>query len=243
MYTLINKIIISVLIFFLLTSTASPAFVNVPHHKEFGGEIVYMEAKEFNTLKTLLVSPVQFITDVKWWDKDREYRTKVVYDTLCKSGGWWGSGCIDEKSLVSWLLFEEGATLSYTDKVNMTKGIRYRFKYFGDTDTKFIRQLSAYTAFFNPDGDDDLDGLDWKALINPSINLKEYREIVDIVYSTEVKGNDGLYMYWWAESEIVTPKGKWPGKYIQTSEAGYGLFYFSGIPNVRTCAISNKNCN
>jgi len=184
---------------------------------------------------------IYFPIDAEWWILSREDRTKIIYDTISKSGGWWGDGAPTERDLVAWLIYEEGATLSYTDKVNMGKGIRYRFKYFGDTPDKFIKQLSAFTPLFNTDADTDLGMDDWNEIINPP-DLSEYIEIVDYVYSLEVKKKDGAYMYWWSETEVVTPRGKWPGPYIQTQEKGIGTFYFTGIPNVRTCAMSGKNC-
>jgi hypothetical protein len=188
-------------------------------------------------MKTLLVLILLVLPlDANWYQRAREERTEIVYRSMCATGGWWGRSCPSERELVAWLVFEEGAALSYYDQMNMAKGIRYRFEKFPD----YLKQLSAFTAFYNPDGDRDLDANDWDAI--HTAPASQYVEIVNIVYADVHKVSDGRYLYWWSGQEVVTPRGKWPGPYVQTKELGYGAFYFSGIPDVRTCAISAKHC-
>lgn len=184
---------------------------------------------------------IELPTNDNWGKLDREMRAGFVYAVMCEHGGWWGRGCPSEQDLTAWIVFEEGATLSDADQVHMAQGIRYRFEYFGNTPKTFIRQLSAFTAFINPNGDGKLDKSDWDALLKTNKFLSPFREIVSEIYSQEIKRSDGMYMYWWSQSEVVTPKGRWPGLYKQTTGNGVA-FYFSGIPNVRTCAIYRKNC-
>jgi hypothetical protein len=187
------------------------------------------------------------INDPDWGNNDdRVERAQIVWNALCQSGGWWGSGCPGLKQLFSWLLFEEGATLNNHDQINMMRGIRYRFTYFGNTDDTFIVQLSAFTAFLNPDGDGDFDQNDWNALTNPQYDLSESSSVVEQVYENEIKASDGNFMYWWDESEVVTNRSKWPGTagvdFFQTRTLTGLPFYFTGKPNIQRCAMNGLNC-
>lgn len=208
----------------------------VPEYRKAISSVYYMEE---------YIEDKYFPEDSMWYRKDRVLRTDIVYKAICEAGGWWGRGCPSEKQLVSWLVFEEGATLSEYDQTNMIKGIRYRLRYFVNNEEEFIRQLSAYTVFFNPNGDDVLSEEDWEQIVNP-IGLKKYIDLVEKVYSDSIGINDGNYLYWWTDNEIVSPKGTWPGEsnrdYFQTRSTNKVTFYFSGVPNVRTCATRGVNC-
>jgi hypothetical protein len=166
---------------------------------------------------------------------------------MCQSGGWWGDGCPSLQQLLSWLLYEEGGTLNLGDQLNMARGMRYRFAYFGNSEESFIVQLSAFTAFFNPDGDSDFDQSDWNALTNPPYDLSGTSNVIAEVYKGDVQASDGNYLYWWDENEVVTTdRSKWPGKlgvnYFQTITVKGLPFYFTGIPNIRNCAMYGKSC-
>ena len=215
-----------------------------------GSDAGVVAAKDVTPSPTPTEIPKQPIVDMpeiflpieeSWWAVSREDRARIIYETICISGGWWGDGCPTEMDINAWILFEEGETLHIQDEYNMARGIRYRFDKYGNTPEKFVHQLSAFTSFYNADGDEDLDIDDWNALLRPPDMTHEI-QIVKEVYSVEVVEQDGQYMYWFSEAEVITTKGHWPGPYIETNEPGVGLFYFTGIPDVRTCAIENKNC-
>jgi hypothetical protein len=184
-------------------------------------------------------------TDMNWSLKSRGSRSKIIYDTLCKIGGWWGDGCPTEKDLVAWLLFAEGSTLSLKDRTKMGRGIRYRFANFTTDNESFVYQLSFFTPFINPNGDSELTIDDWYSLTKPSIDLVEYENLVDEIYSSKVNLSDGNYIYWWSQSEVKTPMNKWPGDNGVTYfviKSDIGKFYFTGIPNIVSCAMRGVNC-
>jgi hypothetical protein len=187
------------------------------------------------------------INDPDWGDNDNTVeRAQMVWNALCQSGGWWGSGCPSVQQISAWLLFEEGATLGAGDQTNMARGIRYRFTHFGTTSDSFIVQLSAYTAFFNPDGDGNFDQNDWNALTHPQDDLSGSISITEKVYKNDIKDSDGNYMFWWDEGEVVTDRSKWPGtvgeNYFMTKTVTGLTFYFTGIPNMQRCAMNGTNC-
>jgi hypothetical protein len=169
----------------------------------------------------------------------------LVYNTLCKEGGWWGHGCPSERELVSWLLFKEGSTLSEKDKVNMARGIRYRFHTFSSNRTTYVEQLAFFTPFISPDGDSSLALHDWSDLLYPTADLTDYRRIVDYVYNRDIGLGDGNYLYWWSDYEIKSPRKSWPGESGITyfiARTPTGNFYFTGIPNIASCAMRGVSC-
>lgn len=175
-----------------------------------------------------------------WYLVDTYERTKIVWETLCNYGGWWGESCPQEKEIVAWILYKEGASLYYYDKILMTRGIRYRFEYFSNDLESFVYQLSAFTPFYNPNGDEYLNDEDWEELFFFK-EKEEYLKIVFMVYNTDIRHSDGNYLYWFSESEIITPKSYWGGKvgedYFIIEDTLGNPFYFTGIPNVRNCAM------
>ncbi len=186
------------------------------------------------------------INDPDWGEKPPEERAPLVWDAICQSGGWWGEGCPSEQQLASWLLFKEGGTLDYGDQENMAGGIRYRFAYFGNTPETFVFQLSGFTAFYNPNRGGGFDQNDWDQLTNPQFDFEGAKDIIDKVYESPIKVTDGNYLYWWSKEEVVTSQSQWPGKvgedYTQTKDVTGQPFYFTGIPNIRDCAMEGQNC-
>ena len=188
------------------------------------------------------------INDPDWGENDdREERAGIVWNAICHSGGWWGDGCPRLQQLLSWLLYEEGGTLPYGDQVNMGRGMRYAFAYFGNTEESLIVQLAGYTAFFNPDGDGDFDQSDWDTITNPQYDFSGTTSIMEDIFNSDIKATDGNYLYWWDENEIKTKnRSQWPGKlnvdYFQTTTVKGLPFYFTGIPNIRNCAMYENNC-
>lgn len=179
-------------------------------------------------------------TENDWYKYHPEERTEKIYKTLCRISGWWGTGCPEEREIVTWLLFEEGSILNYEDKIRMVKGIRYKFHRFDN----FMVQLSGYTAFYNPNSGRELDGDDWMSLRRRP--PQEYFDIVEKVYEEEIRHTDGTYLFWWHENEIAVPESKWGGKrgidYIVIGLLDGSNFYFTGIPNIRNCAMRSI-CN
>lgn len=178
--------------------------------------------------------------DPNWGSEDPVARAQIVWDAICESGGWWGNNrCPSEKELSPWLLYEEGADLSYADQYNMARGIHYRWSNFGYTP----QQLSGFTAFYNPNGDSAWDQSDWTELTNPQVDLNSYTGIITSVFQSPAKPEDGNYIYWFDQTEVVTKdKSKWPGTYIETSTVTGLAFYFTGIPDVRNCAMRGISC-
>ncbi len=95
------------------------------------------------------------------WSNDqsdalRIERSEKVWGWLCSSGGWWGSGCPDEKALAAWLLEHEGGELTNGDIVIKPEGetglqIRLTLLHTFFKDGNITKEeLAQFTAFFNP---------------------------------------------------------------------------------------------
>lgn len=165
--------------------------------------------------------PVPLPSDLAWHTKLPEHRAEVIWETLCDI-----QGCPVERDVTAWLLWREGSTLQHADQILMARGIRYRFDRFG-----FENQLSGFTSFYNPKWDRVLDWRDWQLLLTHA--PQEYYDIVDGL--EEIRHADAKYLYWWCESEVVGEF--WKMEYTSTTTVEGRKFYFSGIPNVRNCAL------
>ena len=175
----------------------------------------------------------------------RLLRSEKVYDWLGKSGGYWGGGAPNEKTLVAWLIFMEGSSLERYDQKNMGKGMRYRFNKWGFD----AKQRGAFTAFINPHRDDFFNETDWKFLTAPDFNISFYEGMANEIYSGAVENNDGYYLYWFDANEMrkvgVTEADlKRLGIYQKTSRVDGLPFYFTGVPDVFQCGTQGgEDCN
>ncbi len=171
----------------------------------------------------------------------RQKKAEKVYEWICQSGGYWGSGCPNETTLAAWLLFKEGGVLYVEDQYNMSRGIHYRFGRWGFNSW----QLSAFTAFLNPKRDDVFNEIDWKWLTMPG-DMSSYQQITNEIYSVPYTELDGRFLYWFGGDEmewVGVREGdiKPLGPYIRTNRVDGSPFYFTGIPNVFRCATQGGN--
>lgn len=194
---------------------------------------------------TMIENITYYPEDLNWYMKSPIDRSAVIYSEMCDHGGWWGDSCPSQQDLVSFILFEEGSVLDYNQKVDMAEGIRYRFDRYVEDTNSLIKQLSGFTAFYNPHWDLVLDYKDWNEIRDPK-DLSSYISIVESVYQSDLPKDSWKYIFWFSESEVKTPKNKWDGvigkDYIMTvSENGY-ILYFTGNLKIHRCAVIGLDC-
>lgn len=88
-------------------------------------------------------------------DAWRTQRSQWVWDWLKERGGWWGSGAPSLKTLITMLLIGEGVGLMNNDSSDrrfdgMRVMVWYMRHLFDDGDGITAKDLSTFTAFFNP---------------------------------------------------------------------------------------------
>jgi hypothetical protein len=108
----------------------------------------------------------------------REEMAGKVWDWLPKEGNyWWGEGELDAYDLIAWLLWQEMAEI-LSDAVYYPNGINnpaaydairasigYMYRIFSDEDGISPKDLSTFTAFYNPERDGAFDQKDWDLLM------------------------------------------------------------------------------
>ncbi len=103
----------------------------------------------------------------------RQARAAKVWSWICTSGGWWGAGCPDADKLAAWLLQNELGLLLRDDILKGNKkaqrALILAVTYIKDlfTDGISSRDLSKFTAFFNPHTEfsGSFDAMDWADLM------------------------------------------------------------------------------
>jgi len=143
----------------------------------------------------------------------RHDRAAKVWMWLCVAGGWWGSGCPSSFDLTAWLLWQEGGVL-YNEKVfaenrekipNAKQAMIGLMQYlFSDKNGITARDLSTFTAFFNPDSGGAFTPNDLKELMTKPVP-SYYVDVMDHINSQ--KGpliRDGRIVdHWWTSNEAI----------------------------------------
>ena len=168
-----------------------------------------------------------------WKERDRVERAEMVWMWLrAYQGSHWWSGGIDQRQIVAWILFKEGATLNYEDQVRMAQGIR---AFIHDND--FFTMLAGMTSFINSD---------WESLVNPGTDMTDYLSIVDTAFNSPYNSGFAGYKFWFEQAEMdaanvdLSTLGNLGG-YYSTFDVSGNPFYFTGLNVLAWCATTGSS--
>jgi RHS repeat-associated protein len=150
------------------------------------------------------------------WAEDQSnesdiYRSSLVLEWICTSGGWWGPGCPGAVDLVTWLLNQEAGIL-LNDQIFKDKDthaaeaaeyvVAYLLYLFPDDKHITPDRLAEMTAFFNPNGGGTFSLSDWSELMTAppisafnTVQAFQHSSILASYYST------GVVVEWWVPWE------------------------------------------
>jgi hypothetical protein len=144
-------------------------------------------------------------------DEWRRERASIVWNWMCNTGGWWGSGCPEAYELAVWLLWlEGGALVNDSAWLDSWEGVRamvtYYYYLFEDGITP--EELAMFTAFFNPSPTADsqgnqgvFDAADWNLLMTRPADIFFSTTLAYWGQPPPLYGDGNMVTKWWVEPE------------------------------------------
>ena len=174
-------------------------------------------------------------------DTTRTHNSYKVWTWICKSGGWWGSGCPSGKDLAAFLLWKEGGTFYNFDLYSGNQSdmagriMAGYFNYlFEDNNGITAYELSKFTAFFNPKLGTAFNSSDWNTLVGGPSPNSNFVTAVDTYYSKgPVIENGYIVSRWWDTTESFPCSActvYTSIDLVDQTRRTLGTFYFGYIP-------------